>query len=238
MAAANNAIKDLAKGGIPETGNVLTFDEGIDGWIPGVSSSLASDWESSNAESEYNVGTGPGIVGDPTLSDRFIVGTSDVPVGDTTTSGASMNVSSSSILEPTSSQNAADCNLYAGRNLGAGNGGWVDMAAGSSETGVPGSVEFDAGNAGAGTHRGGDVRQFAGSSAGGQGGHVIMQAGSGLTDGEVRFNTPSITPQAGDIWMAINNLGAGVWSAGASGSFTSQDGKTITVTKGIITSIV
>ena len=49
------------------------------------------------------------------------------------------------------------------------------------------------------------------------------------------------TPSYGTAGQTLQSAGTGAaptWVTGATGSFTSQDGKTITVTNGIITSIV
>jgi len=119
-------------------------------------------------------------------------------------------------------------------------GGFINIDAGSSYNGAGGSISINAGDNSVDMEQyGGSVSINAGSSGNAMGGGSIVlstyQAGkitlSGdggefLNDGSVANNQIATV---GDV--------AAVTSGGATGTFTSQDGKSITVTNGIITDI-
>jgi hypothetical protein len=136
----------------------------------------------------------------------------------------------------------------------SGEGGDIYLWAGRGGTagGSGGDIKLDGGN-GSTTGEGGTVKMRGGYSPNGTGGFIEIQGGYGSTTGGYVYigsqNTAPIT-LSGDGGEFLNNSSvannqiatigdvAAVTSGGASGSFTSQDGKTITVTNGIITSIV
>jgi hypothetical protein len=160
-----------------------------------------------------------------------------------------------------------DIYLWAGRGGGTtGDGGDIKIDAGNGEgTGEGGYVKIRGGYSQ--DSEGGFINIDAGSSSNGAGGSVTINAGSNYVDmeqygGSVSINAGSSgnamgggsivlsTSQAGKITLNgdggeyLNSVEPGNQIAtvsqlptGATGSFTSADGKTITVTNGIITGI-
>jgi hypothetical protein len=114
-------------------------------------------------------------------------------------------------------------------------GGFIEIDAGSSYNGPGGSVTINAGNNSIDMEQyGGSVSINAGSSGNAMGGGSIVL--STFQDGKITLN--------GDGGEYLNSVEPGNQIAtvsqlpsGATGSFTSADGKTITVTNGIITGI-
>lgn len=121
-----------------------------------------------------------------------------------------------------------------------GTGGFVQIYAGDSSLGTGGYVELRAGDNYTDTESyGGAVDIEAGSSGNAMGGGNInlrtYQAGKILLSGDGgEFLNDSSNP---DNQIATIGDVAAVNYSGATGSFTSQDGKTVTVTNGIITGI-
>lgn len=133
-----------------------------------------------------------------------------------------------------------------------GNGGFVEITAGSSSTGLGGPVYVSAGSS---SGNAGTVTINGGMSYGANGGNVNISAGfsyaQGYSAGSVQINAPmdgkvlinggggEFINDANDANNQIATVGnvAAVTASGVTGSFTSQDGKLITVTNGIITGI-
>jgi hypothetical protein len=74
--------------------------------------------------------------------------------------------------------------------------------------------------------------------------NVVLSDGAGNRklqineNGAVGVGTTPNFGTAGQTLQSAGTAGAPTWVSGATGSFTSQDGKTVTVTNGLITSIV
>lgn len=130
-----------------------------------------------------------------------------------------------------------------------GPGGFIELSAGDSSASTGGNVSLSAGNNYTDTESyGGSVNIDAGGSGNAMGGGTVnirtYQAGpiNLNADGKVLLNGQSgeFLNDAGVSSNQIATVGdvAAVTSSGATGSFTSADGKTVTVTSGIITSIV
>ena len=133
-----------------------------------------------------------------------------------------------------------------------GTGGFVEITAGGSGTGSGGPVYVSAGSS---SGNAGTVTINGGMSYGANGGNVNISAGfsyaQGYSAGSVQINAPmdgkvlinggggEFINDANDANNQIATVGnvAAVTSSGVTGSFTSQDGKLITVTNGIITGI-
>jgi hypothetical protein len=151
--------------------------------------------------------------------------------------------------------NGGDVKVDGGNGIGTGSGGYVKIRGGYSDNGYGGFVNIDAGNSYEGTggsvsinagdnsvdteSYGGSVSIYAGSSGNAMGGGSISlstyQAGKITLSGDGgeflndSSNASNQIATTGDV--------AAVTSGGATGSFVSQDGKSITVTNGIITDI-
>jgi hypothetical protein len=115
-------------------------------------------------------------------------------------------------------------------------GGFVQVYAGDSGTGAGGSLTIDAGSTYSGVDQyGGNVSINAGYSNTAEfGGNIVLQTSSG---GKITFsgNGGEFLNDSSDPDNQIATIGD--IPTGATGSFTSQDGKTVTVTNGIITAI-
>lgn len=127
--------------------------------------------------------------------------------------------------------------------FGTGNGLGSDSSTGGvrilpgtpTGTGTPGDVEITTPDTSGTGGVSGIVIQAGQNTDAGTGGSIDIKV---RQTGVIKLNDGSGTITAGQIWVATDSSGAGAWTEGATGSFTSQDGKTITVTKGLITSIV
>lgn len=180
-------------------------------------------------------------------------------VTDVTTSGSILLRTGSQDLAHTTGGDVATgyVHILTGDTLGESTGGLIQIKTGDSEwqsgdvllqTGL-GTVADDA-FSGALTIQSGDVLGAATSgditiktgatSGAGTSGALTLQTGttSSGTRGKIAFKDGS-EGSANKVWISSDTNGNGKWdTSGASGSFTSQDGKTITVTSGLITSIV
>ena len=147
-----------------------------------------------------------------------------------------------------------DIKIDGGQGATGGQGGYVKIRGGYSENGDGGFVNIEAGNSY--TQGGGDINIRAGQNSTGtaSGGEVYIQGGYSADPtlgGDVTVTTYQsgkivLTGAGGefinDAAVANNQIAtigdvSAVTSGGATGSFTSQDNKTITVTNGIITGI-
>ena len=148
-----------------------------------------------------------------------------------------------------------DIKIDGGNGADGGQGGYVKIRGGFSENADGGRVDINAG--GSYTQDGGDVNINAGYSANGEGtsgGDINISAGyssSSWAGGHVNISTSAsgkitLVGDGGEFLNDSSNADnqiatvgnvAAVTSGGATGSFTSSDGKTITVTNGIITGI-
>jgi hypothetical protein len=143
-----------------------------------------------------------------------------------------------------------DIKIDAGNGATAGQGGYVKVRGGDSDNGDGGYINIDGGDSY--TQSGGQINIRAGqnSTGTGNGGQVYIQGGYSA-DPTLGGDITLTTSQSGQIILS----GAGgeflndatvpgnqiattsQLPTGATGSFTSQDGKTVTVTNGIITAI-
>jgi hypothetical protein len=158
--------------------------------------------------------------------------------------------------EPTSSAPTAERLVIAGADgftdtTGEGGDIYLWAGRGGSAGGSGGDIKLDAGN-GSTTGEGGTVKMRGGYSPNGTGGFIEILGGYGsTTGGYVSISSQNTAPitLSGDGGEFLNNSSiannqiatigdvAAVTSSGATGSFTSLDNKTITVTNGIITAI-
>ena len=148
-----------------------------------------------------------------------------------------------------------DIKIDAGQGATGGQGGYVKIRGGYSDNGDGGYINIDAGDSY--TQSGGDININAGASNNGDGtpgGDVNIAAGyssSAWAGGNINLTTSAsgkitLTGAGGEFLNDSSNASnqiattgdvAAVTSGGATGSFVSQDGKSITVTNGIITDI-
>ena len=148
-----------------------------------------------------------------------------------------------------SGENAGFLTVTTGTGQGSGQGGDMSFGAGNGgATGIGGSAEFFGGN---GT-TGGSVFFVGGQGegVGGVGGSIEVTAGAAPdgTPGELRLLDPasgvgavmdmSNITSANKDFSFPDQSGTLALETSASGSFTTVDGKTVTVVNGIITSIV
>lgn len=102
----------------------------------GSSTWLSTDWSSNNSQSFSAFShLAPSISGNPALNTRYYVGVADVPLANTTTSGAELGVTAGAVLEPTSIHPAGNLILAGGTNDGTGNAGSVLIQAGQANNG-------------------------------------------------------------------------------------------------------
>lgn len=119
-----------------------------------------------------------------------------------------------------------------------------NISGGSSSGGgsTAGSLSLSGGtNSSSGT--GGDINVSGGNSGSGStaAGNIILTSGENTFNtairGNIKFKNGS-EGTAGSVWTSTDTQGSGHWVAGASGTFLTADAKTVTVTNGVITSIV
>ena len=147
--------------------------------------------------------------------------------------------------------NGGDIKIDGGNGIGTGQGGYVKHRGGYSDNGTGGFVWIEGGSSGTGY--GGPIDIRAGSVYGGNntdGGSINIISGASNSSG--KGGDIALTSQTGGA-VILNGDGGeflnsksdpnnqiatvGQLPSGATGSFVSQDGKTITVTNGIITAI-
>lgn len=148
-----------------------------------------------------------------------------------------------------------DVKIDGGQGQGTGQGGYVKVRGGYSENSTGGFVDIYAGDSSMGS--GGNISIAAGTnqSVSEAVGGTVSIYGGGSADANSGGNILLETYQNGKVTLSgaggeflndssnsanqIATVGdvAAVTSSGATGSFTSADGKTVTVTNGIITSI-
>lgn len=133
-------------------------------------------------------------------------------------------------------------NILTGDNIAAaatGKIGNINIQGGSvavSGAASPGSVFVTAGSADSNT--GGFIQFNSGNSVSSNGGFIALNTGSGTPRGKIQF-TDGSEGSANRVWKSSDTSGSGTWdTTGASGTFTTVDLKTVTVTNGLITSIV
>lgn len=135
-----------------------------------------------------------------------------------------------------SNGDGGDVKIDGGNGQGGGQGGYVKVRGGYSSTGTGGFLEIHSGDSDSGY--GGNINITSGYSNANLGGSVYITSQS---NGSITLNGSggeflNDSSNADNQIATVGNVAA-VTSSGATGSFVSQDGKTITVTNGIITGI-
>ncbi len=143
-------------------------------------------------------GPGVGVLSNKLNGSSFFpayFGSSDIPLGNTTDQANSPVFQGGALLEPTSEQDSGSVTMKNGDQYGLGNIPAMDIMAGTilnaaSTANIAGIRIGEGSNAGSGT--GGDVAISGGHSVGGIAGSVTLVAGTGLTNGNIQLNSPSV----------------------------------------------
>lgn len=188
------------------------------------------------------VGSFVGNISDSDQTNHSVIfGSTDTNTAGNRTSAATL-LSGDNLATGGTNANCGNVAILAGSNAGtAGNAGGIVIFSGNttdaSSTGLPGDIRIGAGST-LSSIAGGTVRLEGGTSGSGLGGMIILAPGSGTPGGSIQFiNSGEGT--ASVVWLSTDTFGNGAWdTSGVSGTFTTADSQTVTVTNGLITSIV
>jgi hypothetical protein len=220
------------------SGNVLTSNGST--WVssPAGGGGTPSDFIFTNSSNQSWRGPGPALLVDSVIAAGAFsyLGSSDVPVGNTTNDSVWVALQSGFILEHTSSHSSQDVEILSGFNYGTGNTGGVRLFSGdvsnSAGTGSTGIVRVYTGNTNSTTGDSGRLDVFTGNSTNGNSGDVNISTGTaGGVRGKVIINA-HIDSQGSAPTTTVNaNAGTGATSSVANATDTAG---TVNLTLGSI----